>query len=134
MTFPQKFQLYQFQQTDTQYGGGKKGVASSKDDEMNFIAKLEYQALENAARKQHVAVLSEMKEFWLGIRNSKSKEELYFQVERIGALTATAKKGYETLISTLNLFLLELNFRTIPELGKRHEVKCPFHRCCSCRP
>ncbi len=56
----QRFQLYQFQQTDKQSSSRKAG----SDDEMNFISVVEYQSLEKNVRKYHVLALQEIREFW----------------------------------------------------------------------
>jgi hypothetical protein len=98
MTLNQKFQLYQFQQTDKRavkggMGGGEDG------EEMNFISMVEYQSLENGVRKYHVLTLQELREFWQGVRNGKSKEDLMIHVERLSGLTNRTKRLYSTLIS-----------------------------------
>jgi hypothetical protein len=99
LNLAQRFQLYQFQQTDKQQTHSKKGGMSSSDDEMNFISMVEYQSLENSVRKFHVLTLQELREFWQGVRNSKSKEELAPQIERIGMLAKQTKNLYSTLMS-----------------------------------
>ena len=98
MTLNQKFQLYQFQQTDKR--SAKKGGMGGGDDEdeMNFISMVEYQSLENGVRKNHVQLLQELREFWTGVRNSKSKDELCVQLDRISELTNKTKNTYNTMI------------------------------------
>jgi hypothetical protein len=93
MDLSERFRLYQFQQTDK----GRKG-ASGSDDEMNFISMVEYQSLETNVRKYHVLSLQEIREFWQGVRNGKTKDELSRQVGRIASLTKETKKLYSTLI------------------------------------
>ncbi len=106
MSFVQKFHLYQFQQTDKRSTGGKKGAED--DDEMNFISMVEYQSLENNARKLHVATLQELREFWQGIRNQKTKEEMSTHLERISGMITQTKGLYSTLLSTSPPYLVNL--------------------------
>jgi hypothetical protein len=98
MTINQKFQLYQFQQTDKR-SAKKGGMGGDDDDEMNFISMVEYQSLENGVRKNHVQLLQELREFWTGVRNSKSKDELCVQLDRISELTNKTRTTYNTMIS-----------------------------------
>ena len=97
MSIVQKFHLYQFQQTDKRSTGGKKGAED--DDEMNFISMVEYQSLENNARKLHVLVLQELRDFWQGVRNQKTKDELSIHLERISTYIVQTKAVYNTLLS-----------------------------------
>ena len=106
MNFSQKFELHRYQRAMERSGGLNRGKAAGSDDEMQYIAMLEYQSLENHARKLHVTVLQEIKEFWQGIRNSKTKEELNIQMERIGNLAAETRTLYTTMMST---FLFQSN-------------------------
>lgn len=62
MTFNQKFQLYQFQQTDKEASIRKTKMED--EDEMNFVSMVEYQSLENGVRKNHVQTLQEIRDFW----------------------------------------------------------------------
>jgi hypothetical protein len=62
MSLSQKFQLYQFQQTDKQSAKHKEFAGSN--DEMNFVSMVEYQSLENNARRLHVQTLQELRDFW----------------------------------------------------------------------
>ena len=89
--------MYQFQQTDKQTTK-KSGLDGDEDDEMNYISMVEYQSLENNARKYHVLALQEIREFWNGVRNGKTKEELALQLDRISAYTKECKKIYGTLM------------------------------------
>ena len=97
MSLNQKFQLYQFQQTDKQSAKHKEFAGSG--DEMNFVSMVEYQSLENNVRRLHVQTLQELRDFWQGVRNVKSKDDLGAQLFRIADLTGKTKKLYATLIS-----------------------------------
>ena len=94
MTLAQKFQMYQFQQNDKR----NVGVNGEDDDEMNYINLVEYQSLENSARKYHILALQEIREFWNGIRNGRTKEELTRQLDHVSSLTQQTKKLYSTLL------------------------------------
>ena len=91
--------MYQFQQTDLRSPSKKGGIAGNSEDELNFISLVEYQALENSARKFHVLALQELRDFWTGVRNQKSKEELLVNLESISELIGQTKKLYGTLMS-----------------------------------
>ena len=66
---------------------------------MNFVSMVEYQSLENNARRLHVQTLQELRDFWQGVRNSKSKDDLGLQLNKIAGLTTETKKLYSTLIN-----------------------------------
>ncbi len=98
MTLNQKFQLYQFQQTDkqamtrNQKGGGE-------EDEMNYISMVEFQSLESRVRKYHFLTLQELREFWQSVRNSKTREELLIYLDRISTSIQQTTALYNTLLS-----------------------------------
>ena len=97
LSLAQKFHLYQYQQTEKSSGSKKGGVGGS-DDELNFVSMVEYQSLENNVRKSHVGALQEIREFWQGIRNQKSKEELSVHLQRISAYVNITKDLYAVLL------------------------------------
>ena len=66
MTLNQRFQLYQFQQTDKR-STKKNADGQQEEEEMNYISMVEYQSLENGVRKNHVQLLQELREFWYAL-------------------------------------------------------------------
>jgi hypothetical protein len=97
MTLNQKFQLYQFQQTDKQ--AMTRDQKGGEEDEMNYISMVEFQSLESRVRKYHFITLQELREFWQSVRNSKTKEELMFYLDRISASIQQTNSLYTTLLS-----------------------------------
>ena len=97
MSLNQKFQLYQFQQTDKQ--AMTQSIKGGEDDEMNYISMVEFQSLESRVRKYHFLTLQELREFWNSVRNSKTKEELQAYLDRISASIRQTNALYTTLLS-----------------------------------
>ena len=97
MTLNQKFQLYQFQQTDKQ--AMARSTKGGEEDEMNYISMVEFQSLESRVRKYHFLTLQELRDFWQSVRNSKTKEELMLALDSISSSVQQTTALYTTLLS-----------------------------------
>jgi hypothetical protein len=129
MTLNQKFQLYQFQQTDKQ--AMSRNLKGGEDDEMNYISMVEFQSLESRVRKYHFIALQELRDFWQSVRNQKTKEELILYLDRISTSMQQTHNLYTTLLSALALSsYLYLFRRAFPSLTTSHEPLCTFPSCC----
>jgi len=63
LAFDERSLVYFYQQSISQTASSEEG-----DDQLNYAAFMEYQALEKAAKEAHVGSVSELRDFWSGIR------------------------------------------------------------------